>query len=299
MPQWVAPNLLTFTGFLFVLLTASLISLYDPRFAASSDSIPSDPPVPDWVWLACAIMHFLAHTLDGIDGKQARRTGSSGPLGELFDHGLDSWTSLFTPFCVYSLFGRSDFSFPPIRVQLVLWSVFLTFYLSHWEKYNTGVLFLPWIYDITQIVLLVMYLLTFAYGYQLWKFKVPEVNLSSGSTFELVTHVGTYAFSVPVSIYNVYLASRAKTLKQKSLVEMLRPLIPLGSLFLLTVGWSYFSPSDIINQQPRLFFLLTGTIFSNIAVSVPPSPDCLRHVTRGLTGRSVSPDRESDVVHPV
>lgn len=25
---------------------------------------------------------------DGIDGKQARRIGLSGPLGELFDHGL-------------------------------------------------------------------------------------------------------------------------------------------------------------------------------------------------------------------
>jgi hypothetical protein len=25
--------------------------------------------------------------MDAIDGKQARRTGTSGPLGELFDHG--------------------------------------------------------------------------------------------------------------------------------------------------------------------------------------------------------------------
>ena len=34
---------------------------------------------------------FFGFETDGIDGKQARRTGSSGPLGELFDHGLDSW----------------------------------------------------------------------------------------------------------------------------------------------------------------------------------------------------------------
>ena len=34
-----------------------------------------------------AILLFLSHTLDGIDGKQARRTQSSNPLGELFDHG--------------------------------------------------------------------------------------------------------------------------------------------------------------------------------------------------------------------
>lgn len=30
---------------------------------------------------------FAYQSLDAIDGKQARRTGASGPLGELFDHG--------------------------------------------------------------------------------------------------------------------------------------------------------------------------------------------------------------------
>lgn len=29
-------------------------------------------------------------TLDNVDGKQARRTQSSSPLGELFDHGCDA-----------------------------------------------------------------------------------------------------------------------------------------------------------------------------------------------------------------
>ncbi|CAF4381810.1 unnamed protein product, partial [Rotaria magnacalcarata] len=29
--------------------------------------------------------------VDGMDGKQARRTKSSSALGELFDHGVDSW----------------------------------------------------------------------------------------------------------------------------------------------------------------------------------------------------------------
>lgn len=28
--------------------------------------------------------------MDAIDGKQARRTGTSSPLGELFDHGCDA-----------------------------------------------------------------------------------------------------------------------------------------------------------------------------------------------------------------
>jgi len=33
--------------------------------------------------------------LDAMDGKQARRTKSSSPLGQLFDHGCDSFSLNF------------------------------------------------------------------------------------------------------------------------------------------------------------------------------------------------------------
>ena len=89
---------------------------------------------------------------DGIDGKQARRTGTSGPLGELFDHGLDSWATLFMPIGIYSVFGRGPYSIAPDRCFLIFLGVMIMFVVSHWEKYNTGVLFLPWGYDISQLV---------------------------------------------------------------------------------------------------------------------------------------------------
>ena len=38
---------------------------------------------------------FVYQSLDAIDGKQARRTGSANPLGELFDHGCDSISTVF------------------------------------------------------------------------------------------------------------------------------------------------------------------------------------------------------------
>lgn len=43
-----------------------------------------------WAYIACACGLFIYQSLDAIDGKQARRTNSSSPLGELFDHGCDS-----------------------------------------------------------------------------------------------------------------------------------------------------------------------------------------------------------------
>lgn len=89
---------------------------------------------------------------DGIDGKQARRTGSSSPLGELFDHGLDSWATLFLPVALYSIFGRGEYGVGVFRVYFIVTGVMLCFILSHWEKYNTKILFLPWGYDLSQLV---------------------------------------------------------------------------------------------------------------------------------------------------
>ena len=45
---------------------------------------------PQWATGLCFLGLFIYQTLDAIDGKQARRTNSSNPLGELFDHGCDS-----------------------------------------------------------------------------------------------------------------------------------------------------------------------------------------------------------------
>ena len=35
----------------------------------------------------------------------------------------------------------------------ILWLILGTFIVSHWEKYNTGILFLPWSYDLAQLVI--------------------------------------------------------------------------------------------------------------------------------------------------
>ena len=41
-------------------------------------------------YVIAAICAFIYQTLDAVDGKQARRTNTSGPLGQLFDHGCDA-----------------------------------------------------------------------------------------------------------------------------------------------------------------------------------------------------------------
>ena len=99
---------------------------------------------------------------------QARRTGTSSPLGELFDHGCDAWATVFICGTFYSVFGRNydGYSISELRMYTILWSIFLSFHMSHWEKYLTGVMYLPWSYDISMLGGTILYLITSVAGYE-------------------------------------------------------------------------------------------------------------------------------------
>jgi len=263
-PSWLAPNLMTFVGFLLLVANFFVLTFYDPDFLASSGGKETNL-IPGWVWLFCFLSQFLAHTLDGCDGKQARKTGSSTPLGELFDHGLDSWSCLFIPIAVYSVFGRSlEYSVSPFRFYFVIYLACLQFYLSHWEKYNTGVLFLPWGYDASQLALMVVYLLTYFFGVGMWQFSFPVINISFAQCSEIFFYFAALVGTLPMSLWNIYLSIRDGTGKGKSFVEGNRPWIPILVLFALTTIWALYSPSNILESHSRLFYWLCGTIFSNI-----------------------------------
>ncbi|KAK6179584.1 hypothetical protein SNE40_011908 [Patella caerulea] len=264
-PLWVAPNVLTLTGFIFLLVNFAIMTYYDVDFYSSSLDHPVPPLAPRWVWLVGAINNFLAHTLDGIDGKQARRTQSSSPLGELFDHGLDSWASVMLPVALYSIFGRGEFGASVLRVYFIILGVQFCFLLSHWEKYNTGVLFLPWGYDISQLGMTALYLITFVYGIEFWKFNLPYIDLTAGDLFEIVVHLGFFVLTFPITFWNIYKAYKDKTGKMRSFTEAVRPLVSTVMLFILLLLWIRFSSYDILEKHPRLFYWTTGTAFSNIA----------------------------------
>ena len=74
------------------------------------------------------------------------------PLGELFDHGCDSSTVAFMGIGIFSCFGVSDKTASEVELFFLAVVVFYAFYFSHWEKYTTNVMYLPWAYDISQFV---------------------------------------------------------------------------------------------------------------------------------------------------
>ncbi|XP_031632846.1 ethanolaminephosphotransferase 1 isoform X2 [Contarinia nasturtii] len=259
-PRWIAPNLITFTGFLLTIVNFLLIGYYDFHFKAAND--PRNSTIPNWVWIVAAINIFVAYTLDGIDGKQARRTGTSGPLGELFDHGVDSYSAALIPIYMFSIFGTEQIS--PLRMHFVIWNVFLNFYLTHFEKYNTAVLYLPWAYDFTMWGVTVMLLITGVFGLEMWDFKLLGLY-SPAFVFEMILYISGLVTSHPFIIYRIIMSYRKRTGKMRPFIEAVRPLFPFLTLFAITTIWVLGSQNDILSKEPRMLFLLFGTVFSNIS----------------------------------
>lgn len=85
-PTWVAPNLITFVGWLILFSSTINILVHDATL---------EQDIPPWCFYYAAICLWIYSTLDAIDGKQARRTNSSSPLGQLFDHGCDAFSVSF------------------------------------------------------------------------------------------------------------------------------------------------------------------------------------------------------------
>ena len=86
-PSYIAPNTLTLLGFANTLLPLTVL------FATCGCDLYGY--VPQWFMFLQAICYFFYRMLDEMDGKQARATTNSSPLGLIFDHGCDCFTTGF------------------------------------------------------------------------------------------------------------------------------------------------------------------------------------------------------------
>lgn len=122
-----APNAITLAGFGFVIVNILTMLYYTPNL---------DQDCPPWVYTSWSIGLFLYQTFDAIDGTQARRTGQSGPLGELFDHGVDALNTSLEVL----LFAAAMNMGMGWRTVMVLFASLLTFYVQTWDEYHTKTL---------------------------------------------------------------------------------------------------------------------------------------------------------------
>jgi len=255
-PLWMPPNMITLLGFLFVVTSALLSYVYSPRL---------DSPPPMWVHFAHGLLLFLYQTFDAVDGKQARRTNSSSPLGELFDHGCDALTCAFESMA----FGSSVMSG---RHTIWVWvAAAVPFYFATWESFFTNTLILPEINGPTEGLMLiyVLHLFTGIVGAEWWAqdFRqairilywvpfIPDIPLNN--LVLIIMGIFGVLPTVGYNVYNVYKVVQARKGSMLLALAMLFPFFALlGGVFI----WGILSPSDVLGSQPHLLLVGTGFAF--------------------------------------
>ncbi|XP_057765653.1 choline/ethanolaminephosphotransferase 1 isoform X2 [Salvia miltiorrhiza] len=241
---------------MFLVTSALLGYIYSPQL---------DSPPPRWVNFAHGLLLFLYQTFDAVDGKQARRTNSSSPLGELFDHGCDALGCAFEALAFGStaMCGGSTFWFWVISA--------VPFYCATWENYFTNTLILPIINGPTEGLLLIymVHFFTAIVGTEWWAQQfgksipffswVPFVNelpMYKAALFMMILFavIPTVSFNV----YNVYKIVRAR---KGSMLLALAMLYPFALLLGGVLFWNYLSPLDLLDNYPHLVILGIGLSF--------------------------------------
>lgn len=166
LPKTMAPNTVTLLGLAALGGSYATMLWYDTSMTQY---------LPTWTYLAVALGIFIFQTLDAIDGKQARRTGSSSSLGQLFDHGCDAISWTITNLSVVSFL---QLGLTPNAILAMVASCG-PFYLTNLLEYYSGV----YEYAVAgtidgtsgQILLIVFNLLPFFYGGNVYDRPVREI----------------------------------------------------------------------------------------------------------------------------
>ena len=124
-PSTVAPNTITLAGVVINFAMYFLMFYYDQTLGQ---------PVPEWTYLWFAIGLFIYQTLDALDGKQARKTGSGSPLGQLFDHGCDAFSCSLVALALSHTLQLGI----TWKSKLLISSLWAPFYLAQLLEYHVG-----------------------------------------------------------------------------------------------------------------------------------------------------------------
>lgn len=173
-PETIAPNMITLIG-VGIQFQSSLVLYFLKRVFGH---------VPQAAFIYCALSLFLYQIMDILDGKQARRLKRSSPLGQLFDHGLDSVASSSI---VYNLGMCLNIFHHPIYSFIAMFILLNAFYLAQVGEYHTGVLDTTTLYDLGVIeihyVIIGFYLITALFGGGIWETLIFGLKLKKALIF--------------------------------------------------------------------------------------------------------------------
>ncbi|RLN91572.1 hypothetical protein BBJ28_00013050 [Nothophytophthora sp. Chile5] len=252
LPLWLAPNLITLIGLLLVGGSHTMFVSYCPFLEGDA---------PWWAFVLAAAALFAYQTLDNLDGKQARRTDSSSPLGLLFDHGCDALNVSVGTMTMSSILQLGT---TWKTLGLVL-SAHFVFNFATWEECVPVAL--PIINGPTEGILIgvALKLLTAVVGVDFWTQEtIPGVQ--NNSVFVIVTVVSTFFTLVVKYVLHLMLAH----LCGEEYHPFRKTLVPIfyvaGHCGFCMLEGIY----DAINEEliVREFFFLSFAAYVHIVITV-------------------------------
>ena len=262
-PSWMAPNVVTLLGLVFIICNLICVLYYDPYLNQES---------PRWCYFFYAFGLFMYQTFDGCDGAHARNTGQSGPLGELFDHSIDAINTTLAVIIFSSVF-RLGYGWLLLCAHFTSVS---NFYCSTWEEYHTHTLFLSQFSGpVEGILMLVMiYIFTGIFGPDVYDIKVFDLNLVfldgphevTLKTVLIIFGVISLVFNIASALFNVQEKYRKVTSGEKEAQEQARKayngLLPFV-FFYASVGILVLVYPEILLDLALPFICSVGLAVSN------------------------------------
>ncbi|XP_047518049.1 cholinephosphotransferase 1 isoform X4 [Pieris napi] len=251
-PLWLAPNLITILGLIINIVTTLILVWYSP-------DARQDPP--RWACALCALGVFVYQSLDAIDGKQARRTGSQSPLGELFDHGCDSISTVFIALgaCIAVKLGEY-----PTWMFFQCFCAMTLFYCAHWQAYVTGTLKMGRI-DVTeaQYTIICIHLISATLGSDVWATQIPGLEVPICLQMMSLCAAGhLYFFVNLLSTFRV--GGCGKNGSTVAGTSILTPVFPFS--FVVVPAFIIFqkSESQVYQNHPALYILAFGMVAAKV-----------------------------------
>ncbi|XP_048480927.1 cholinephosphotransferase 1 isoform X5 [Plutella xylostella] len=250
-PLWLAPNLITILGLIINIVTTLILVWYSP-------DAKSDPP--RWACFLCALGVFIYQSLDAIDGKQARRTGSQSPLGELFDHGCDSISTVFIAVGACTAVRLGEY---PTWMFFQCFCAMTLFYCAHWQAYVTGTLKMGRI-DVTeaQYSIILIHLVSAILGPQIWSVQVwsgLEMRYSVGAAAVLAATLTLGALAAAILAGGV--GKNGSTVAGTSILS---PVIPFSLVVVPAFIIFQKSESLVYETHPILYILTFGMVAAKV-----------------------------------
>lgn len=173
-------------GFLFNFVPHCLIVLlYSTDFEGGLDP---------WFCVFAGVTFFLYMVCDNCDGKQARRTGTSSPLGMLLDHGIDSVTAVINNLILQRVLisGNNIYGMMAMIVST------MPFYFAVIEQYYTGELILQVVngVDDGSIAYILMCFATAYYGADMWKTEYSVFGYAPMRGSHIIIYILLVALSI-------------------------------------------------------------------------------------------------------